>query len=91
MEIQGPGGASGPKRIEPQTPPAAGKPSPAARAGGGDRVEISEHARLLEKLSRVPAVRQEKVRALREMIESGNFETPERIRGAVERLLQELA
>ena len=61
-----------------------------ASSGIGDRVEISDHARLLERLSQVPAIRAERVEALKAEIAAGVYETPERIAGAVEKLLAEL-
>ncbi len=90
MEIQGPGGVSGPHRMEPQQVPTRGVEGAGDSANVGDRVEISEHAKLLEQLSQVPGIRAEKVEELRCLIESGQFETPERIRGAVAKLLEEL-
>ena len=90
MEIQGPGGVSGPHRIdlhrvEPQRPTNA---RPAASTG--DRAEISEEARLLNKLAEVPDVRMDRVQELRELIASGRYETPERIAKTVERVLEEI-
>lgn len=89
MEIQGPGNVSGPNRVEPQRLPAQGD-QPAELAQAADRVEISERARFLEKLSQVPPVRTERIQELMRLIESGEFETAERIAGAIDRLLEEL-
>jgi len=55
-----------------------------------DQVQISEQAHYLEKLSQVPAIRQEKVAELQRQIEAGVYETPERIEQAVQKLLEEL-
>lgn len=90
MEIQGPGGISGPDRIElhrvePQRP-SDSRPA----ASTGDRAEISEEARLLNKLAEVPDVRMDRVQELRELIASGRYETPERIAKTVERVLEEI-
>jgi flagellar biosynthesis anti-sigma factor FlgM len=56
-----------------------------------DTVEISDAARYLGELKKLPDVREAKVREAREAIASGRFETPERIDGTVDRLLSELA
>jgi flagellar biosynthesis anti-sigma factor FlgM len=55
-----------------------------------DTVEISDSARYLGEIKKLPDIRQDKVRAAREAIASGRFETPERINGTVDRLLEEL-
>jgi hypothetical protein len=90
MEIHGPGNVSGPERPEPHriNPPGADRPVDFGPVT--DRVEISEHARLLEKLSELPAVRADRVAEVVRLIESGAYETPERIAGAVEKLLDEI-
>lgn len=90
MQIQGPGPLSGPDkvagRIRGGGPPARG-PSPRA---GEDRVELSDAARFMERLKRLPEIRSEKVRALREAIASGRYDTDEKLRVAVERVLEDL-
>ena len=55
-----------------------------------DTVEISDSARYLSELKKLPDVRTDKVQNARELIASGQYETPERIDGTVNRLLQEL-
>ncbi len=55
-----------------------------------DTVEISDSARYLSEIKKLPDVRQEKVQSAREAIASGQFETPERINGTVDRLMEEL-
>ena len=90
MEIQGPGGVSGPDRAEPQRVPVTGSDPSVDVRTVSDRVEISEEAKLLEKLSQIPDMRTERIDESRKLIESGEYETEERIRVAVERLLEEL-
>ena len=90
MEVHGPGGVSGPNRIDfhrvqPQRPPELD-----ASKQVRDRAEISEEARLLNKLAEIPDVRADKVAELKELIASGRLETPERIAKTVERILEEL-
>jgi negative regulator of flagellin synthesis FlgM len=55
-----------------------------------DTVEISEIARFLDKLSRLPDIRQDLVDAVKEQIAKGTYETPEKLAKAVENLLAEL-
>lgn len=61
----------------------------ARRAGGADHVEVSDMARYLAKLRQVPEVRQELIDRVREQIESGVYESPEKIDAAIEQMLRE--
>ena len=54
-----------------------------------DTVQISDTARYLGELKKLPDVRQDKVQAARDAIAAGNFETPQRLNGTVDALLQE--
>jgi flagellar biosynthesis anti-sigma factor FlgM len=56
-----------------------------------DRVELSEHARLLDRLRQVPDVRTDRVAEIREQIESGRYETEERLTVAIDRLIDDLS
>lgn len=80
--VQGPGNVQGPRRPSqvPNTTP---------KADATDRVEISDAARLVSELSSMPKVREDRIDAIRKMIESGKFDTPERLEGALERFLDE--
>ena len=81
--VQGPGGIRGPKpanRIQPNQP-VSGKPA--------DSVEISEMARLVSEVTNLPKVRQEKVDEIRQIVDSGKYDTPERLAGALEQFLKE--
>jgi negative regulator of flagellin synthesis FlgM len=55
-----------------------------------DGPDLAETVRLLEKISRLPAVRMDKVQQVRELIAQGKFETPERLSETVKRLMDEL-
>jgi hypothetical protein len=57
--------------------------------GATDTVDISDRARYLA-VAKDPPIREDKVQAMKSLIASGQFETPERINGTVDRLLQEL-
>ncbi len=89
MEIQGTGGISGPDPIQPNHT-SAGRIRPPETPPAADRAEISEHAVFMSKLRDVPPIRKEKVEALKALIAAGQFETPARIAGAVDKLLEEL-
>lgn len=56
----------------------------------GEPPDMAETLRLLERVSRMPDIRFDKVAEMREMIAKGMFETPERIDGTVRRLAEEL-
>lgn len=90
MEVHGAGGVNGPGRIDIHRVQAQRPAEIPVNAQIGDRAEISEVARLLNKLAEVPEIRADRVQSLRELIASGNYETPERIAGTVERILEEL-
>jgi len=52
--------------------------------------DMAETLRLLEKVSRMPDIRFEKVQQMRELIAKGKLETPERIDGTIRRLMEDL-
>jgi anti-sigma28 factor (negative regulator of flagellin synthesis) len=56
-----------------------------------DTVEISETARYLGELKKLPDVRQDKVQAARDAIAAGNFESSERLEGTIDALLKEFS
>ena len=56
---------------------------------GDDRVEVSDVARLLNRL-RGDEIREGLVGRVRDSIERGDYETPERIDGAIESALDDL-
>lgn len=57
---------------------------------GGDRVEVSEQARLLGQLSELPEVREDLVARVKAEIAAGTYITDEKISGAVDSLLEDL-
>jgi anti-sigma28 factor (negative regulator of flagellin synthesis) len=56
-----------------------------------DTVEISDSARYLSEIKNLPETREDKVQAARDSIAAGNYETPDRINGTVDRLWSELS
>ncbi|HUW58794.1 MAG TPA: flagellar biosynthesis anti-sigma factor FlgM [Planctomycetota bacterium] len=55
-----------------------------------DTVEISEMARFLEKLARLPEIRQDKVDAVKRQIAEGRYLTPDKLDKAIDNLLADL-
>lgn len=55
-----------------------------------DRIEISELGRFMSRLSELPDVRVEKVARVRASILRGDYETPEKIDKAIEKLVATL-
>ncbi|MDY7110264.1 MAG: flagellar biosynthesis anti-sigma factor FlgM [Planctomycetota bacterium] len=53
-------------------------------------MELSDHARFLDQLRRLPEVRSEHVEAVRQAIADGTYETEPRLEAAIDRLIQEL-
>ncbi|ADV63156.1 Anti-sigma-28 factor FlgM family protein [Isosphaera pallida ATCC 43644] len=92
MEIHGAGGLQGPQPI---TPRLAAQPAettaPAATSQvPRDQVEISSLGQILEGIHRLPEIRFERVEEIRRQIAEGNYETPEKLEIALDRLLDEL-
>ena len=52
--------------------------------------DMAETLRLLEKVSRMPDIRFERVQQMRDLIARGELESAERIDGTVRRLMEEL-
>lgn len=59
----------------------------ASNARSADTVELSAAGRRLADAVELSSLRLAKIRAVREEIEAGTYETPERIRGTVQRML----
>jgi negative regulator of flagellin synthesis FlgM len=84
---------SGPsfERIEPLTSPA--RPGPAGGSArtsrAADRVDISGHARLLNRLAALP-IRQDLVDRVRQQIADGTYESEEKLEQAIAALAEDL-
>jgi anti-sigma28 factor (negative regulator of flagellin synthesis) len=55
----------------------------------GDRVEVSDVARFLDELRRLPSVRLDRIESIRQAIEAGAYETEQKLDTALDRLLSE--
>lgn len=62
----------------------------ARRSSGADRVEVSEAARWLEEMNRLPAIREDKVAAARAAIANGTLDSDENLSLALGRLVDEI-
>ena len=91
MELHGLGAAGNSLPIMPTQSTQSTPLEQASRAAGAsDQVEISEMGRLLDQISRLPEIREEKITAIRQAIADGVYETPEKLEIAVEKLLSEI-
>lgn len=65
--------------------------STASREGeSGDRVELSEHSRLMNRLRSLPDVRQALINEVRQAIADGTYETDGKLNEALEGLMEDL-
>lgn len=55
-----------------------------------DRVELSDHARLLSKINELPDIREGLVESVKAEIAADRYETDERIDAAIEALVEDL-
>ena len=68
--------------------PKTDSPSP-VESGGGDRVEISERAQLLSRISELPEIRQEKVDEIRQQLSNGTYDYKGKLSDALDTMMQE--
>ena len=61
-----------------------------AASRASDRVEVSEAARWLEEMNRLPAIREDKVAAARAAIANGTLDSDEKLAIAVSRMIDEV-
>lgn len=91
MEVRGlnsVGAAAPVSRTAPAT--ATGPASPVGPAAPRDEVEISAVSRMLDDASRTPGVREQRLEQIKAAIESGTYETPEKLQIALDRMLEQL-
>ena len=89
MRIGGTNGVNGPRGVYGKMTEAdrrqSGSPTPQ-----GDRVDLSDTARLSGAIAKIPDIRTDKVARAREMIASGELDTPEHMDIALERMLEDV-
>ena len=69
-------------------------PQPSAKSGyatGTDQLDISKEADMISRARELPEIRAARVAEIREAIEAGTYETPEKLDIAVGRLLDEIS
>ena len=75
--------------------PHAVRPSSPARSEGGlavtDELNISTASQFIEQAQQLPAIRQDRVDAIRQAISQGAYETADKLDVALDRLLDEIA
>ena len=92
MQIYGPSQIHGAQPINaPHSTRAVQGSSPAPAASVGDRLDISEAGQIAGRLAEVPDIRAERVQELRSAIQSGTYETNDKLSTALDRLLDEIA
>ncbi len=94
MQIHGLGSAHGPQSVQgphrSQPSQQAQPAQPRRSAVGVDELDISPEAQLLSQVREVPEIRADRVAEIRAAIESGTYETDEKISLAVDRLFDEI-
>jgi hypothetical protein len=82
--VGGAGRIDGLQKIGKVTPPASADPSNAA-----DRVEFSPHAKITSDALALPSIRADRVSEIKNLIQSGRFDTEARLGQALDRFLLE--
>ena len=91
MEVHGAGGMQGPQPIYPRLAAFSVESGPAIHASAPrDQVEISALGQMLDGISQLPDIREERVEEIRRQIASGTYDTPEKLEIALDRLMDEL-
>jgi flagellar biosynthesis anti-sigma factor FlgM len=94
MEVQGPGSLQRSVPVSPvkttgQSTGASGPQAPAS-AKPGDAVEISSAGQLLDKLSKSPEVRAERLAQIKASIAAGDYDSDDKLEAALMNLLQSI-
>lgn len=91
MEIRGPSNVGGPGPIQPRKVLGPRDVSAPNSMASGEKVEISDAARLLGKIPGVAAMREDRVSEIRDLIQKGKYETDDRVKRLAERVLEEIS
>ncbi len=92
MQVFGPVQVHGPQSIQaPHNVRQASAPSQApASASISDELQLSDTAQIASQMNDIPAIRQDRVDAIRTQIAQGTYETPDKLDAALENLLNEI-
>ena len=91
MQIYGPSQLHGAQAINPPHLRSQPVESAGGAASAQDVVQISDAGRLMDMANGLPAVRQDRVDAIRAQLANGTYETPDKLNVALDRMLDELA
>lgn len=90
MQIHGPNQIHGPQPLGAPHRVRSPQPTgPSADTSGADQLEISREADLVSRVRDIPDIRTDRVAEIRAAIESGTYETPDKLDIALDRLLGE--
>ncbi len=92
MQVFGPTSVHGPQGINAPhaTRPASNTPATRPTADVSDELQLSGPAQAASQLSDIPAIRQDRVDTIRAAIANGTYETPDKLSGALDSLLDEI-
>ena len=92
MQINGPAHVNGPQQITAPHRAQNSQPTQASQSEltGVDQLDISHEAELISQIQDIPDIRQDRVDSIRAAIESGTYETADKLDMAVDRLLDEM-
>lgn len=91
MQINGPTQIHGPQPLgAPHRVRNSQAPAPNGGTSGADQLDISREADLVSRIHEIPDIRVDRVAELRAAIESGTYETPDKLNVALDRLLDEI-
>lgn len=97
MSMNSPGSVPGASPIRPVSPTSASRPAgnsnPATESqplSPRDEVEISSAGEMLDRLNQSSEIRAERLAQIRAAIEAGEYETPEKLEAALEKMLDEI-
>jgi flagellar biosynthesis anti-sigma factor FlgM len=84
--VHGPQGINAPHA----TRPASNTPATRPTADVSDELQLSGPAQAASQMSDIPAIRQDRVDTIRAAIAGGTYETPDKLSGALDSLLDEI-
>jgi negative regulator of flagellin synthesis FlgM len=91
MHVYGPAHLHGPQAISPPHTARINHTAPAAEAGQiQDELQLSEAGQLMSKAHDLPEIRWDRVNQIRAQIADGTYETDDKMRVALGRLLDEI-
>ncbi|MBS0209369.1 MAG: flagellar biosynthesis anti-sigma factor FlgM [Planctomycetes bacterium] len=91
MQISGASQIHGAQSI---SAPHQARPVASPPSGGlqiNDQLDLSPAAQFVDQVHSLPDIRQDRVNQLRQQIASGNYDTPDKLDAALNRMLDELA